>query len=257
MIFLEEVAMRRFLISAFLLTSTAFTAAAADLSSMKAAPVYVPAFSWSGFYLGAYGGGVFGSSYATGPVGTFAGNHYNQTPAGGAFGGLIGYNFQVNPNWVLGLEGEGGWQGFTATTSFVSAGTGTTFAQTVDTDYSARIRGRLGYAFATRALLFVAGGVSFSDVNVRLDNQAGVNTRVTQDLTGWNIGGGFDYAFTANWIGRIEYIYDNYGKQNYGFSLKSGKYWGDRSVSLQESTLRGAIIYKFGAPAEIPVVAKY
>jgi outer membrane immunogenic protein len=260
--------MRRFLISTLLLTSTAYAAVAADLPTMKAAPVYVPpapVFTWTGFYLGVYGGGVFGSSYATGPVGGFANNRYNKSPGGGAFGGLVGYNFQFNPNWVIGLEGEGGWQGVTATNTFVSATSGAAFTQTAETDYSARIRGRLGYAIADRALLFVAGGVSFSDINPKLNTLSIVDGpySISRNFVGWNIGGGVDYAFTPNWIGRVEYIYDNYGSQNYAFGalppvggvLATG--YADRSVSLESSTVRGALIYKFGAPAAVPVVAKY
>ncbi|MCW2285017.1 outer membrane immunogenic protein [Rhodoblastus acidophilus] len=253
--------MRRILISSFLLASTAYSAVAADLPSVKAAPVYVPpapVFTWTGFYLGVYGGGVFGTTHVTGPAFVpGVSNAYNQNPTGGAVGGLVGYNFQFNPNWVIGLEGEGGWQGFTATNTFVSAANGLPFTQQVTTDYSARIRGRLGYAFADRALLFVAGGVSFSDIGVQLNNLIGSTTKVTQGLVGWNIGGGLDYAFTPNWIGRIEYIYDDYGSTNYGFIAKSGNVFDDRSATFQSSTVRGAIIYKFGAPAAVPVVAKY
>ncbi len=260
--------MRRILISTFLLASTAYAAVAADLPSEKAAPVYIPpapVFTWTGFYLGVYGGGVFGTSNVTGPVGPFASNAYNQSPNGGALGGLVGYNFQFNPNWVIGLEGEGGWQGVTATNTLVSATSNSAFTQTAETSYSARIRGRLGYALGARALFFVAGGVSFTDVNLKLNTLTIVDGpySIRNNLVGWNIGGGVDYAFTPNWIGRVEYIYDNYGSQNYAFAnlpIVGGAAaigYADRSVSLQASTIRGALIYKFGAPVEAPVVAKY
>jgi outer membrane immunogenic protein len=252
--------MRRLLLSTLALASTAFSALAADLPSTKAAPALVapvPVFAWTGFYVGVYGGGVFSSTNVTDPL---AGAHYNQSPSGGTVGGLVGYNYQFNPNWVIGIEGEGGWQGYSTSTNFVSLSNGDTFHQTVDTDYAARIRGRLGYAFGDRALLFVAGGVSFSDIKVRLADTTNASGpySITQDYTGWNIGGGVDYAFTPNWVGRIEYIYDNYGAQNYAFSNLTqvgANTFNSRRVSEDESTVRAALIYKFGVVA--PIVAKY
>ena len=259
--------MRQILLSTVALAALAGSAIAADLPSSKAPPVYVapaPVYSWTGVYLGVYGGGVFGTATVTDPL--FAAGHYNQSPGGGVFGGIVGYNFQFNPNWVIGIEGEGGWQGINQTSNFNSAATpGIFFNQKVETDYSARIRGRLGYAFGDRALLFVAGGVSFTDVNVNLNTVTIVDGpySIRRDLVGWNIGGGVDYAFTPNWIGRVEYIYDNYGTQTYAFAnlpVVGGARatgYNNRTVRLEDSTIRAALIYKFGMPAPVPVVAKY
>jgi len=35
----------------------------------------------------------------------------SQNVNGGVFGGQIGYNWQVDPRWVLGLEADGQWTG--------------------------------------------------------------------------------------------------------------------------------------------------
>jgi len=154
--------MRRLLISTFVLVSTAVSALADDLPALKGPPALeAPQTFWTGAYVGAYGGGVFGSTTFTGPIG----DHYNQSPRGGAAGGLVGYNVQYRPNWVAGLEGEGGWQGFKTTNTFADANSFDTVNQTVNTNFSARVRGRLGYAFGDRALLFAAGGLAFSDIS--------------------------------------------------------------------------------------------
>src|SRR5882757_1350523 len=43
------------------------------------------------------------------PANTFAA--VSQNVNGGVFGGQIGYNWQVDPRWVLGLEADGQWTG--------------------------------------------------------------------------------------------------------------------------------------------------
>jgi outer membrane immunogenic protein len=250
--------MRRLFLSTFVLASTAVSALADDLTAFKGAPApeVLPAF-WTGAYVGAYGGGVFGSTTFTGPID----DHYNQSPHGGAAGGLVGYNAQYRPfggpDWVAGIEGEGGWQGFRTTNTFIDANSSATVNQTVDTSFSARVRGRLGYAFSDRALLFVAGGLAFSDISATendLTDASGPYTR-TRVFVGGTIGGGVDFAFTPNWIGRIEYIYDNYPGQDNAFSAMN-PLLNDRRISSQESTVRAALIYKFGS-APAPIVAKY
>jgi outer membrane immunogenic protein len=168
------------------------------------------------------------------------------SPPPRSLGGLIGYNHQFSPNWVIGLEGEGGWQGLDATNTFISASTLDVIQQNVSTSYSARIRSGLGFAFSDRALLFVGGGVAFTDGGVRL-----------YDVT---LGGGVDYAFTPNWIGRVEYLYDNYGARTYRFAslpLVGGASFGNRGLSADVSTIRAALIYRFGAPDPVPVIARY
>jgi outer membrane immunogenic protein len=253
--------MRRILLSTVALGSLgfsglgAYSALAADLPSNKAAaaPAFVaPAqvYNWSGLYVGAYGGGVFGST-TTLPNGD---RSFTQSPRGGAAGGLVGYTYQFNPHWALGLEGEGGWQGASASSNFIN-GAGLPFTERNTSNYVARVRGRVGYAL-DRALIFVAGGVSFADDQVRLNmSNGGTVYSKSGEFTGWNIGGGVDYAFTPNWIGRVEYIYDGFVRHYYGFNTMSTGVFPDVRVTPEGSTVRAALIYKFGAPE--PVGAKY
>lgn len=259
--------MRRVVLSAFVLSCAVASALAGDLPALKAPPVLevpAPAFGWAGFYFGGYGGGVFATTDFVGPVD----DHYRQGPHGGTFGALIGYNVQFRPNWVEGIEVDGGWQGYKTSTNFIDPNELTgpaTLRQTVDSNYVARIRGRVGYAFGDRALLFVAGGLSFTDITASeydVTNVSGPYSR-TRDFIGGTIGAGLDYAFLPNWIGRIEYIYDNYPAMDYGFSSMAAVPAGsvntvnDRRIYPQESTVRAALIYKFDVLAPAPVIAKY
>src|ERR1700727_1127552 len=103
---------------ALLLASTAvvllpFGAGAADLPMRmptKAAPLAPPPFSWTGFYIGANVGGIWGRSGQTVDVNT--GLTFippNTASFSGVIGGVqAGYNYQFS-NVVLGIEADYDW----------------------------------------------------------------------------------------------------------------------------------------------------
>jgi outer membrane immunogenic protein len=94
-------------------------ASAADLP-VKAPPPVVAAPGWTGFYLGLNAGGSIGlnsttqaATYtsATPAIGTngLLNSSNRLAPTGWLAGGQIGYNWQVSPLWVLGLEADWQW----------------------------------------------------------------------------------------------------------------------------------------------------
>ena len=105
----------------------------------------------------------------------------------------------------------------------------------VGTDYLASLRGRAGYAF-DRTLIFATGGVAFTQFSAEANLGNGVSLNADQSLTGWTIGAGAEYAFTNNWIGRLEYRY-------YDFSDDVIDNFGD--VKLETNTLTVGAAYKF------------
>src|SRR5271163_4008400 len=79
-------------------------ALAADLPTRKEAPPpvpYVAPFTWTGFYIGGYAGGSFGSVDWSSPL--FSGGRV--TSGGFDIGGFLGYNDPFSPV-LLGAEGE-------------------------------------------------------------------------------------------------------------------------------------------------------
>ena len=111
--------MKRFLLgtAALATLSLSLPALAADLPARvtKAPAVVVAAYDWSGFYLGVHAGYTFGEDDNISTTGQAAANIANV--AGGARpgqvrldrdgfigGGQAGYNWQLTPNWVMGLE---------------------------------------------------------------------------------------------------------------------------------------------------------
>ncbi len=241
--------MRKVLLSAVALAALSGSAFAADLPSRKSAPVYTApesAYNWTGFYIGAEVGADMMNDKGLG---------FNNHQTNAMFGGIVGYNYQVNRNFVLGLEADGGGVSGNRYTTGNIGGAFNSYGNVASgSDYYADIRGRLGYAM-DRALLYVAGGVAFGDVYSSYTNGMGLNSSVNSSRTGWTIGGGLEYAFTNNWIGRVEYRYTDLGKNTYNFANDyAGSF--DR-VSASSNQILVGVIYKFGAPAMAPVVAKY
>src|SRR5689334_6325681 len=83
-------------------------AAAADMP-VKALPA--PAFSWTGFYAGVHAGWGFndptGTSIVSEPgIPTVLTARHDLDANGPLFGGHAGYNWQINPRWVIGIEGD-------------------------------------------------------------------------------------------------------------------------------------------------------
>lgn len=110
------------LIAAVVFVSGAFSgrAPAADIPApvYKASPAAVVAYSWSGFYGGIHGGYGSGGDHVN--IGIFDTSGLTQFVAGfGAFplsysldrngyvaGGQIGFNYQMSPQWLVGIEAD-------------------------------------------------------------------------------------------------------------------------------------------------------
>jgi outer membrane immunogenic protein len=249
--------MRALLLSTVALAALAGSAFAADLPSRKEAPVYVappPAFSWTGFYVGADIGGSFASTSLNN---SFTGwTSRSENTSGVMGGGYVGYNYQIN-NFVLGIEGD--FQGtsnnqtvtYLAPVALAPIGLGDTMQEKAAMNWLASINGRLGIAY-DRALFYAIGGAAWGGATASLtDVTAGLYFPNSTTASGFDVGAGVEYAFTPNWVGRVEYRYYDFGNNNItGLGLVS-------PFRLQTSvnTVRVGLAYLFSAPA--PVVAKY
>jgi outer membrane immunogenic protein len=187
------------------------------------APMYNPAFSWTGFYLGLNGGGGWGSS-----TWDRAGD---LNLSGGVIGGTAGFNWQMN-QFVLGVEGDVDWSGVSGTTSALCPpGCATR------NDWLGTVRGRLGYSF-DRFLPYVTGGLAAGDIKATTPGFAGAS----QTDLGWAIGAGVEAAIVGNWSAKAEYLHVDLGSFNCGLSC--GLVAPD-NVSFSANLLRGGVNYKF------------
>jgi outer membrane immunogenic protein len=257
-----------------LLASAALTALisanpvlAADLpaKTYPKAPVYVPppVYNWTGFYIGGnvgWGWASLGSTEtapgtAAFPIGTvFTKNNMN-----GFLGGVqTGYNWQVTPGFVVGLEGEWSWADVNGTETTVSTVNG--FTSVVDAKMKdfALLTGRLGYA-ADNWLFYVKGGgawgqFSSSGVGTLAGGTFFETTSTSSNRSGWTIGAGVEWGFAPNWSAKLEYNYIDFGSTNVAVV---GTVSGISNVSSTATVnvVKGGINYRFNWGA--PVVAKY
>src|ERR1700754_241109 len=118
---------------------TAMPAAAADLGARYRAPAYAPPqiYNWTGFYLGAHLGGVFGGDY------NFNGLAATNNDARFMGGVQAGVDWQVAGNWVIGAEGQYSWLSTNNAAAVFPGG----FVYTNDQRGLASVTARLGYSF--------------------------------------------------------------------------------------------------------------
>jgi outer membrane immunogenic protein len=235
--------MRSVLLSSLAIVAFAGAAVAADLPSSKSAPAYyapAPVFTWTGFYVGVEGGADFLSTKGLG---------FGSSQTAGLIGGVVGYNYQIN-QFVVGLEANGGGVLGGGQTSVNATAFNPYGLTRSNNGYYADVRGRVGYAY-DRALFYAAGGVAFGDVRTTYSNALiAAPIGVNSNRTGYTIGAGVDYAFTPNWIGRVEYRYTDLGRNTYNAVY-------DRVRNDSSAVLVG-LIYKFGSSSpELPALAKY
>lgn len=234
--------MKKLLLASAALAALTTASLAADLPSRKGppiAPVYVPAFTWTGFYVGLQGGYAWGTSKGT--IGTAAGVPvlgYSYDTKGGVFGGHVGYNYQFSPNFVAGVEGDLEWSGLKDSVSSAVVGV----SHRTKVDWQGSVRGRLGVAF-DRALIYATGGVAFADVKTDVSTFPGGVNLLSNSSTraGWTLGGGIEYALTNNITIRGEYRYSDYGRKTASNLINN---ISDNN-KLQIHTVRAGVSYKF------------
>jgi outer membrane immunogenic protein len=231
--------MSRFYVALFAAVSTiAMTqsASAADLSTK--APAYiapVAAYHWTGFYAGGHAGAGWGSdgsqSMADPAAGVVLGGFdpvtFGSSAKVGAVGGFqFGYNWQVAPTWLLGVEGDFSFTSLKNSNSKapLTAGVGSvvigsSLSMSANVEWLSSIRGRVGYIWDNN-LLYLTGGAAWknTDFSSRLVALAPFvsQTNFNQTQGGWVLGGGIDHMLTANWILGAEYLFYQFGTERAG-----------------------------------------
>jgi len=209
-------------------------ATAADLP-VKAPPLVAPAPTWTGFYMGVSVGGEWLHDTATlslppGPPQLFlpfvaAGvipTSYQVNASGVIASFQVGYNWQIDQRWVVGLEADisgprvGATQNITTnvTVPFVSSAA---LQYQTNVDYVGTVRGRFGALVTPTLLAYATGGLAYGRVS-RSFTEAQVFPApfppITQTIgstqsvdLGWAVGGGLEYAVTNHFTVRGEYLF--------------------------------------------------
>jgi outer membrane immunogenic protein len=226
-------------------------ASAADLGRPAPAPVYTKApvvapFSWTGFYLGADAGYAWARDRDTETVlATGAPSVFSPTSAaqlkGFKAGGYLGYNWQISA-FVFGVEADAEYAHLTGQATFPNTAPADFYEGRIRNEES--VRGRIGYAM-NNALFYATGGVAFASItehDVSVSGGRGAFD-TSSSRTGWTAGAGIDYAFTRNWIGRVEYRYADFG--NFSYTSPAFPAFVE-THKITENVVRGGIAYKFG-----------
>jgi outer membrane immunogenic protein len=225
---------------------------AADLPVRAAAPapVAMPVFTWTGFYVGLNAGYSWGSdrvSVLTVPGTNFFGNAALRdlaategtvagSPDGSGFagGGQIGFNYQTGA-LVLGVEADIQWLNREARLAVVSSTTGggvipapidTALTATSAVDWLGTLRARLGFTVTPTLLLYGTGGLAFGSAKSTFamaqshNGFGGLVTGATaasysETRVGYALGVGGEWAFARNWSAKVEYMYFDLGSARY------------------------------------------
>jgi outer membrane immunogenic protein len=271
-------------LAAVAITALPFAAQAADLR----APIYKapePTFSWTGFYIGANAGisvgrdrttdtGVYSAPALPASV-TLYNESFSHAPIGAVAGGQIGYNWQVAPSWVFGLEVDGQWSGQKETSCLFGCGATTAaffgpggggFNNFLSDEQKLRWfatgRARLGYATNTW-LLYVTGGAAGGEVqsNLSLTSNNVVGTLFTPGTSiaslsktklGWTIGGGAEMRLWGGWSTKVEYLYVDLGNFTNTFAIPAGTalpgaaFTTTSAFRFTDHIVRAGLNYRFG-----------
>jgi outer membrane immunogenic protein len=209
------------------------SAGAADLPVK--APMAPPLPTWSGCYMGGFGGGATSSNVdVTSPGDTVTGAFYN--PPGAAYsystgpsfiaGGTLGCNWQQpGLGLVIGMEGEAGYlhlsKGVVDPNSIARFGSDTLDTTTIG-DWYGVVAARFGWAYGP-ALFYTKAGIVMTPVNSTVVDTCTaapcgtgtLNATGNAPFAGWTAGAGIEYMFAPRWSVKAEYLYFGLNTQTY------------------------------------------
>jgi outer membrane immunogenic protein len=249
--------------------ASASVASAADMAIRKAPPPPPPpVWSWTGFYIGGHVGAGWATTEATldsvtitagglGPLGIAGlGIPISQTQSNGFLGGIQGgYNWQIGPSVVIGVEADISWTDIKGSSPCIVV-----FSCNTDHGWVATVAGRLGMTY-DRALFYVKGGVAWADTDysatLNIPGVVAVNLSNSDTRIGALFGTGIEYAFTPNWTAKVEYNYIDFGSDSYNFPLNIANIvtvnFGT-NINERMHLVKAGLNYKFGGG---PLVARY
>jgi outer membrane immunogenic protein len=249
-------------------------ALAADMAVKAPPPVPPPVFSWTGFYVG----GNAGYGWANNSVSFINGDpaFFSFLLAAGAIpaslgikergflgGGQAGYNWQTD-KIVLGVETDIQYANITGTASFstnliTTANHIPPIATTAQNklEWFGTLRPRIGMTITPSFLVYATGGLAYGQVTSSAStvltafatcatNVSCSNGSATVTRAGWTAGGGVEYALSAPWSVKVEYLYFNLGSLTYNMpnSLVPGAGM-QGTTAFKENLVRAGLNYKF------------
>jgi outer membrane immunogenic protein len=209
-----------------------------EMKQVAPAPPPECDFTWTGFYIGGnagYGWGNGDTHFEPLPdAAAFSDlepTRLSPDPSGFIGGGQLGYNWQANKWFVLGIETD--FQGtdiegdktrnpiIDITGAPVNAPDSFLFAHE-RIQWFGSTRGRIGISPWCRTLFYATGGVAYGNVDYSANTNFGsaaarfatYPVKFSETSVGWTVGGGFEYAICHNWTVKAEYLYYDLGNES-------------------------------------------
>lgn len=176
-----------------LLVSPAFSADPASTEDLIPVPdtTQIDVSEWGGFYLGIYGGYEWFNASVSGAP--------DPEDEGLEYGGYVGYNWQFPNKVVTGFELLAGLNNTEDEVATVS----------VEREWDASLRARLGYAFE-KSLIYSFAGLAVTSIEAKT-----LTGGDRQTFTGFNVGSGVEVQLFEDVTGRIEYEYDDFSSEDF------------------------------------------
>ena len=258
--------MKRLLVALTAVAAFSGTAIAADLPTRTytKAPPPVMAPSWTGFYIfGGGGGGLWAADTTTQSTATGACTLcINQRQGGSGWFGTVGagYDWQVNPAWVVGVFADGQFGEISGSIQDQNP----FFVGTEKMRDAWAAGARVGYLVAPNVLSYVNGGYSGSNWSgtTFAFTRPGGNTRAHTngfDRNGWFVGGGVEnnlsiFGVSApGWFMKTEYRAAYYDRKNItelvdGSNAPRG---ADITFKPWVQTISTSLVYRFNSSGEM------
>ena len=227
--------------------SLSSVASASDLPSKKAAKAPAPIAqsqvqNWTGFYAGVHAGYSWLNSNSAYDINS-PGGYYpsdmsqfdiNLKPSGFIGGGQIGFNYQLDNNVVVGVEGKVSYLDLKDTkadelSQYFNPSSTDTISSKINSE--GMIAAKLGYAFGS-TLPYITGGYAWAKSDYS-DTQGPHS--ISKTLQGWAVGAGIEHKLTQNISVKAEYLHVMFEKQTYF----SGESYQGTSKPDQDTVLVG------------------
>lgn len=240
------------------------TASVLMIGAAQAADIIEPTYyDWTGGYIGLQGGYAWGENDVSPDVdvlqpallGLFDTDDKpivldpsqdGQIGMDGFVGGAhAGYNWQAD-SIVFGLEGDIEYADLSGKTDIFVFGDDLEPSGEAEQsiDWLGSLRLRLGYAM-DRALIYATGGLAVGGVDMEVSFDELGSESESETAWGWTVGGGFEYAFTDELSGRIEYRYTDLGDTE--ASVDADGISGDFEFENTFHAVRAGLSWHFGA----------
>jgi outer membrane immunogenic protein len=256
--------MKKFLLATVGLVALgmAAPASAADLAARPytKAPPLMALYDWSGFYIGANGGGGWSHNCVDvtnfrAPIAPVREGCHDAT--GGVVGGQLGYRWQ-SASWVFGLEAQGDWADLKGSnvSLFIPAWTNNSKIEAFGL-----FTGQVGYAW-NNVLWYVKGGAAVTDNKYRgtVTTTGALFDSASDTRWGGVVGTGLEFGFAPNWSVGVEYDHLFMGNHDVTTistgvlaGIAAGNVFRTDSIRQDVDMVTARINYRFGGP----VVGRY